>query len=108
VTDHDALVLVASTLDRLVLGMRPFWGAGPGAAKVTVIENGCTRFLRTFVSIAMGRPNRNAVPESGYVSHNADRIDLSLHGDMNLDGEIIHAAGTVRIEATDTLRFLRL
>jgi diacylglycerol kinase (ATP) len=107
-TAHDALILAVSTLHRLFFGMRPFWGTGPGRLRMTLIEQGCTRFLRTFVSIVRGRPNRNAVPQSGYISHNADRIQLSMDGGLNLDGEIIHAAGEVSIDTTGFLRFLRL
>jgi diacylglycerol kinase (ATP) len=105
---HDALILAVSTLHRLFFGMRPFWGTGPGRLRMTLIEQHCTRFLRTFISIARGRPSRNAVPQSGYISRNADRIELSMNGGVNLDGEIIHARGPVSIDTTETLRFLRL
>jgi hypothetical protein len=105
---YDALILAVSTLHRLFFGMRPFWGTGPGRLRMTLVEQDCTRFLRTFISIARGRPNRNAVPQSGYISHNAERIQLSMEGGLNLDGEIIHARGAVSIDATESLRFLRL
>jgi len=107
-TAHDALILAVSTLHRLFFGMRPFWGSGPGRLRMTLIEQHCTRFLRTFISIARGHPNRNAVPQSGYISQNADQIRLSMDGGLNLDGEIIHAAGEVSIDTTASLRFLRL
>ncbi|MGB5339187.1 MAG: kinase, partial [Gammaproteobacteria bacterium] len=81
---------------------------GPGRLRMTLVEQHCTRFLRTFISIIRGRPNRNAVPQSGYISHNADRIQLSMDGGLNLDGEIIHARGPVSIDTTESLRFLRL
>lgn len=105
---HDTLILVVSTLHRLFFGMRPFWGAGPGRLRMTLVEQHCTRFLRTFISIVRGRPNRNAVPHSGYISHNADAIHLAMDGGLNLDGEIIHARGAVSIDTTESLRFLRL
>ncbi|MCZ6829286.1 MAG: diacylglycerol kinase family protein [Gammaproteobacteria bacterium] len=105
---HDSLVLVISSLQRLAFGMRPFWGTGPGHLRLTVMEQHCTKFLRTFVSIARGRPNRNAVPQSGYFSHNAERIELSMNGSLNLDGEIIHAVGKVVVSATPCLEFIKL
>jgi diacylglycerol kinase family enzyme len=107
-TTHETLILVVSTLHRLFWGMRPFWGAGPGRLRMTLVEQDCTRFLRTFLSIVRGRPNRNAHPGSGYISHNADGIHLSMDGGLNLDGEIISARGAVSIDATESLRFLRL
>jgi len=105
---HDTLILALSTLERLAFGMRPFWGSGPGRIRVTLMEQGCTRFARTFVAIARGRPNRNAVPASGYYSHNADRVSLELEGTLNLDGELLQIAGVVNISASPPLEFLRL
>jgi diacylglycerol kinase family enzyme len=105
---HDSLILVISSLQRLAFGMRPFWGTGPGQLRLTVMEQHCTKFLRTFVSIARGRPNHNAIPQSGYYSHNAEHIELSVNGSLNLDGEIIHADGKVTIGASPCLEFIKL
>lgn len=105
---YDAVILGISSLHRLFFGIQPFWGTGPGRLRLTLITKGATRFFRTFVSIARGRPNRNAVPQSGYISHNAERIHLVTDGSLNLDGEIIRACGAVEIAPTEPLRFLRL
>ncbi len=105
---HDTLILAVSTLERLSFGMRPFWGTGPGKVRLTLMEQGCTRFARTFLSIIRGRPNRNAVPGSGYQSHNAERITLIMDGTINLDGELLEVSGTMEISASPTLEFLRL
>ena len=107
-TPRDTLILAVSTLQRLAFGMRPFWGQGRGAIRLTVMEQGCTRFARTFFSIARGRPNRNAVPASGYFSHNVDRLRLQLQGKLNLDGEILEADGEVAITASRELEFIAL
>lgn len=105
---HDTLILAVSTLQRLSFGMRPFWSREPGAIRLTFMEQGCTRFARTFFSIVRGRPNRNAVPASGYHSHNADRITLQLTGKINLDGELLDVECSVAISASAPLEFLRL
>jgi hypothetical protein len=75
---------------------------------MTLIEKDCSRFLWTFLSIVRGRPNRNAVPDSGYISQNANAIHLSMDGGLNLDGEIIQVQGAVSVDTTASLRFLRL
>lgn len=106
--EYETLLLAISSLHRLFFGIRPFWGTGAGQLRLTLIENDCTRFLRTFLSILRGRPNENAVPQAGYVSHNADEIHLTLSSSLNLDGEIIHANGKVGVKASASLRFLRL
>lgn len=105
---YDTLILAISTLQRLAFGMRPFWSEEPGAIRLTLMEQGCTRFARTFLSIVRGRPNRNAVPASGYRSHNADNIALHMQGKLNLDGEILEADGVVKISASQQLEFLKL
>lgn len=105
---HDTLILAISTLRRLAFGMRPFWGTGPGAIRITLFEQGCSRFARTFLSVVRGRPNNNAVPESGYFSHNTGNIRLQLDGKLNLDGEILVAKGSVDISASKPLEFLTL
>ena len=105
---YDTLILAVSTLQRLAFGMRPFWSREPGDIRLTLMEQGCTRFARTFFSIVCGRPNRNAIPALGYNSHNANRITLEMDGKINLDGELLQVAGTVEIRASATLEFLRL
>jgi hypothetical protein len=105
---YDTLILAMSTLQRLAFGMRPFWGQGQGGIRLTLIEQRCTRFARTFFSIARGRANHNAVPASGYFSHNAHTVRLELDGKFNLDGEILVAQGPVDISASMPLAFLTL
>ncbi|MEM0953509.1 MAG: acylglycerol kinase family protein [Pseudomonadota bacterium] len=105
---HHTLILAISTLQRLAFGMRPFWGCEPGPLRMTLMEAGCTRFARTFLSIARGKPSSNAIPEQGYFSHNADAMTLSMTGDINLDGEILSVHGEVYITATPALTFLQL
>lgn len=107
-TQYDTLILAVSTLQRLAFGMRPFWSTEPGAIRITLIEQGCTRFARTFFSIARGRPSRNALPANGYNSHNANRIRLAMQGKINLDGELLEIAEAVDISASEPLEFLRL
>lgn len=105
---RDTLILAISTLQRLSFGMRPFWSTEPGAIRLTLMEQGCTRFARTFFSIIRGHPSAHAQPKNGYYSHNADRMRLSMTGKINLDGELLEVASNVAITASRTLDFLRL
>lgn len=104
------LILVASTLDRLFLGMRPFWAQDSGRIGLTAIRGGATRFGRTIPSVLRGRPNRNATPGNGYESFRADRIEMFLDGEINLDGELFVTAGgenPLIVSAEGPIRFLR-
>ncbi|CAA0126196.1 lipid kinase YegS [Halioglobus japonicus] len=105
---YDTLILAVSTLQRLSFGMRPFWSQQPGAIRLTLMEQGCTRFARTFFSIVRGHPNRNAIPQSGYRSYNADRLRLAMSGKINLDGELVEVGESAQISASEPLEFLRL
>jgi len=92
----------------LSFGMRPFWSAEPGSIRLTLMKQGCTRFARTFFSIVRGRPNRNAVPVSGYISHNASKMRLEMEGKINLDGELLEVSEALEISASIPMEFLRL
>jgi hypothetical protein len=83
-------------------------GGTAGDVRLTLIEQHCSRFARTFLSIVRGRPNHNAVPASGYFSHNAHTAHLEPNGKLNLDGEILVAQGPVEISASMPLTFLTL
>jgi len=104
----DTLILAISTLHRLSFGMRPFWNQEPGAIRLTLFEQGCYRFARTFFSIVRGRPNRHATQANGYRSANADGMTLQLNGKVNLDGEILDVQREVRISSTKALEFIQL
>ena len=108
---HQALILAVSSLHRLFLGMRPFWGSEPGALQLTLITAQPHRFLRTFISILRGKPNGDATPENGYISHNANHISINMQGSLNLDGEILSCGPgqqPVSISASPVVTFLRL
>lgn len=103
------LILVASTLDRLFLGIRPFWARGSGHIGLTAIRGGAARLGRGILSVLRGRPNRHATPANGYESFRADRIELRLDGDLNLDGELFTTAGgeiPLIVSAQGPIRFL--
>ncbi|MFO7758499.1 MAG: diacylglycerol kinase family protein [Roseovarius sp.] len=104
------LILVASTLERLSLGIRPFWAPRDAAIGLTAIRGGAARFGWAILSLLRGRPNRHVTPENGYESFRADRIELHFDGELNLDGELFATAGgdtPMVITAQGPVRFLR-
>jgi len=102
------LILVASTLARLSLGIRPFWAPAGGAIGLTAIRGGARHFGRAILSLLRGRPNRHVTAENGYESFRGDRIALCLEGELNLDGELFAAtrARPLTITAEGPIRFL--
>jgi hypothetical protein len=104
------LILVASTLDRLFLGIRPFWDRTDAPIGLTAIRGGAAHFARALPSVLRGHPNRHVTAENGYESFRAGQITLRLDGEINLDGEIFATSGPdapLVITAEGPLRFLR-
>lgn len=104
------LLLVASTLDRLFLGMRPFWAPENGFIGLTTIQGGAARFGRAILSVLRGQLNRHATPENGYESFRANRIEMHVDGELNLDGELIVTEGRENpliVSVEGPIRFLR-
>ena len=85
------LVLLVTTLHRLVLGVRPFWGRGPGALRFTATAARPRHVLRALPVLLRGRPGRHGTVENGYLSRNAREIRLVFDGEYTLDGEMFTA-----------------
>ncbi|NIP58411.1 MAG: diacylglycerol kinase, partial [Gemmatimonadetes bacterium] len=98
----EGLLFLASTLERLLLGTRPYWGEGEGPIHFTLVEKGARGLWRGLPRLALGRPGRRLTPERGYRSHEAARLELTLDGPIVLDGELYEARaaeGPLRISA---------
>ncbi|MBC7953851.1 MAG: hypothetical protein H7Z12_18790 [Rhodospirillaceae bacterium] len=89
--DHGApmegrrFLLLATTLDSLMLGLWPFWGQGPGL-RLLDIAAPPRRLLAALPALARGRPTP-WMEESGYRSYRANRVELHPTGPVILDGE---------------------
>ena len=102
-------LFLATTLDRLFLGIRPYWGPGPGSLKSTLVESRAPGFVARVPRLLRGRPDRNMTPQEGYHSARLDALTLSFNGTYTLDGELFHHAGdTMAVTATDPLRVMSL
>jgi hypothetical protein len=103
--------LLITSLQRLFLGLRPYWGKEQNALHTTWIEKPTRKVLRSFPAVIRGRENRHVTPENGYFSHNADRIQLHMDGIFTLDGEMHPASreyGPLTISNGGTLEFLSI
>jgi diacylglycerol kinase family enzyme len=86
---RDCLVVLVTTLRRLFLGLRPYWGSEPGPLHYTAVAARPRHLLRVLPSLLRGRASRHGTPEHGYVSRNAHEIRLSVSGGFMLDGEVL-------------------
>ncbi len=111
IIEQRMLLVLVSSLERLFLGMRPYWGKEHGALHCSFIREDAARFIRTLPSLLRGRPTRHATPQAGYRSHNADSLTLQMNGMLTLDGEMYQIdehTGPARISDGGRLDFLRL
>jgi hypothetical protein len=107
--DEERLITLFTTLDRLIFGIRPFWGSGPGAIKATLVRGGAPRIATTVPRILIGRAPAFATPEHGYTSVNVLRAELRCDCEVTVDGELfpVEPDATYSIEAEPRVRFAR-
>ncbi|MBA4142273.1 MAG: diacylglycerol kinase [Nitrosospira sp.] len=100
--------LFASTLDRLLFGMRPYWGREPEPLHVTFVRQQRKRPLRSLWSLLSGRGDI-LTKDDGYHSCNTQALELLIDDDYIVDGESYRAAGKdglLRIMAAGPVCFL--
>ena len=84
----DSLVVLVSTLERLFLGLYPYWGSESGPLYYTAVRARPRHLLRALPSILRGRSGVHGTPENGFYSHNVHEIKLNLAGGFTLDGQL--------------------
>ena len=102
------LLALVTTLDRLVLRSRPFWGREQGPLRYTGITYPPVRLLRSSLRILYGGPERR-LPEPHYVSRNVERIAFDMSCPFTLDGELFEPIPGQAVELSDggRVRFVR-
>ena len=102
------LLALVTTLDRLVMRSRPFWGAEAGALHYTGIAYPPRRLFRSAYQVLYGGQKRS-LSAPHYVSHNADRITFEMSCRFTLDGELFQPPPDTPVELSSAgrVRFLR-
>jgi diacylglycerol kinase (ATP) len=102
------LFAMVSTLERLFLGLHPFWGREVAPLHFTALKTKPPYLLRNLPFLLYGRRTATATPENGFFSHNVREMTLDFRGRFTLDGELFEARGPLTIEAAGPARFLRV
>ncbi len=89
-------LVLCTTLDRLILGLMPFWGDGKGGLRYTSIAFPLRRFGLALIPILRGRPRR-WMTEAGYRSGRVGEVSLATDCPIVMDGEIFPAARAVPV-----------
>ena len=85
---QNYLLVLITTLQRLFLGLRPYWGSEQRPLHYTAVGANPRHFLRSLPALMRGRRGRYITPDNGYISHNIDEVQLTLKSGFNLDGEL--------------------
>ena len=108
--DEDCLLIFATCLDRLVLGLRPYWGRQQQPVHVTFVRSSPRRLWCSIFPLLSGG-GAGLSEADGYCSNNLSTLSLKMTGDFIIDGEIYNAdekKGTVTISAEDTISVIDL
>jgi hypothetical protein len=105
----ESLIILATTLDRLILGSCPFWGGGAGHLHFTAIAYPPERMLRYAWRLLYGSAERE-LPAKSYLSRTVNRVALGMDCPFTLDGELFEPTPglNVVLTAQDQARFVRL
>ena len=108
-TGGPRALLLATTLDRLVLGTRPFWNNGDAPIHFTVFDHPPVGILRHAWTLLFGGRERQ-LPAPPFHSSGGHRIELRLDRPFTIDGEFFRAApGTpIVITAEEEIRYVKL
>ena len=109
--ERNCFLLMVSALERLFLGLRPYWGEEHEPLHYTAVDSQPRYLLRALPALIRGRTNRYGTAENGYFSRNVQRVQLSLNGGFTLDGELFDARahlGPVVVQNGGRASFLRL
>ena len=102
------LLQMSTTLDRLVLGMRPFWGSRAGGPiRTTVLPYPVPPVLRWMLPVMYGGDNRASPP--GAVSFCSDALTVASDATFVIDGEFFPppAGEPLRLETGPLFTFVR-
>ena len=101
------LLFFATTLDRLILGTRPFWGGKKGPIRATILPYPVPNIPRWLLPIMYGGEDR-AYPQ-GALSFSADSLEIESATPYVIDGEFFDPpeGEALRVETGPVLTYLR-
>lgn len=105
--DGSRLMVLVTTLDRLILQSRPYWGREAGHLRYTEVAFPAAGLLRAAYPLMFGGCRRR-FPSDAYASRNADRIAIEMTCPFTLDGELYQpsAATPVTLRAGQRAQFV--
>jgi hypothetical protein len=105
IVDGDHLLFLATTLDRLVLGIRPFWGGKSAPIRATLIPYPVPNLMRWLWPAMYGPEDRQMPP--GSLSMSVHALEVWSASGFVIDGEFFDApSGALHIETGRDFTYL--
>lgn len=103
------LLVLATTLDRLILNARPFWNSDRGPLRYTSISHPPKRLANSALKVLYGGADRG-LPAESYESRGVTHAELEMRCRFTLDGELfVPTTGKpIVLSAADQVRFVRV
>lgn len=91
----DYTMISATTLNRLLMGVYPFWGQAHAANHInlSLIKRHAPKAAQAFIKILSGRPPAVESQADYYISRCPARVKLSIQDGFTLDGELFGEQG---------------
>ena len=102
---RQVFAMIASSLNRLLFGCRPYWGGGEGMHNTWVFAEAKGRVRRS-LQLLRGDASLERLP--GYASGNRTELELELDGPYVIDGELFDNRGPLRLSLSEPLQWLAL
>jgi len=102
-------LFLATTLEKMMMNIWPFWGEGPGGLKFLDVDAPPKWLSRALLPALRGKP-RPWMHDAGYQSGVVEDLEVTLAGRFVLDGEFYRPGpdGRLRLEAGPPVEFLVL
>lgn len=105
-SNREWLLILATTLDKLLLGSTPYWGLEDGPMHFTAIAHRPPRLLTALPGLLRGKPSQTVRKDQAYISHNLVHTVIEDLDEYLFDGEIFRAQGQLHLSATTHVRFI--
>lgn len=107
VHDGDHFIMLATSLQRIIMGLNPFWGPHNRAIRFTDIAGPPVRLTSALVPVLRGRP-KPWMHGAGYHSASADHLSLRLTSRFTVDGELYDPGpcGMISLSARRSMDFV--
>jgi hypothetical protein len=106
----EQILVLATTLERLLLGLRPWWGEQSAPIHLTALRRAPRSLLKLAPALMKGRRHPRMTSDNGYRSANVDAFRIRAPDGFALDGQVFDLAAdqAVVVSATRPVEFLSL